>query len=321
VTKNLTAADDHARYPRNEERFADHSFPPDGLVAKSRIAYLTTPLSRIRVRTGVFVFSGAGGNVVAIEGSRGCVVVDTGYGPRVAEIKNTIEAVLAQEARWLINTHWHFDHTDGNAAFAHQGATILAHINCRARLSKNQFVPSLDWRIAASPRNALPAITFDQPLVVDIGSETLQLLPQAPAHTDGDVAVALQATNVLVMGDLFTHGSYPVIDESSGGSLRGMIAAINGLLPLVDGDTVVVPGHGPATDLSGLLAFRDMLCKVEDRIGSMILAGLSFPEILTSNPTEEFDPVWGRGYVTGPLFTGMVLAGWRSTAKSTTSAP
>ena len=106
------------------------------------------------------------------------------------------------------------------------GATILAHADSRARLSTSQYVPSLSWRISASPRKAWPSLTFDHPLTLDIGTEELHLLPQAPAHTDGDAAVILSSANVLVTGDLFTHRSYPVINESSGGSLRGIIEAV-----------------------------------------------------------------------------------------------
>ena len=204
-----------------------------------------------------------------------------------------------------------FDHTDGNSAFAAAGATILGHANCRGRLSTDQHVPSLSWHISASPRAAWPSITFDQPLVVDVGTEELQLLPQAPAHTDGDVAVLLPSANVLTTGDLFTHHSYPVIDESSGGSLRGMIEAVDRLLPLLDAGTIVVPGHGAATDRTELVSFRDMLRTAEDRILAMIEAGREPSEIAIARPTADFDSIWGHGYVTGEQFTRMALGGMR----------
>jgi cyclase len=293
----------------NSKGPARHIFPPDGLVALSRVAYETTPLVTEQIRSGIFVFTGAGGNVTAIAGSKGCTVVDTGYGPRVAEIQDGIARALGQIPQWMIDTHWHFDHTDGNADFVAAGATILAHANCRARLSTSQYVPSLSWRISASPPNAWPMLNFDGPLTLDIGPEELHLLPQAPAHTDGDVAVLLLSANVLVMGDLFVHQSYPVIDESSGGSLRGMIEAIDRLLLTIDADTVVVPGHGAVTDRGGLIAFRDMLRRIEDKILAMIEAGRGLPEIIAARPTAKFDPLWGRGYVTGAFFTRMVLAG------------
>jgi glyoxylase-like metal-dependent hydrolase (beta-lactamase superfamily II) len=211
--------------------------------------------------------------------------------------------------QWVINTHWHFDHTDGNAAFAAAGATILAHANSRARLSTSQYVPSQSWRISASPRKAWPSLTFDHPFTLDIGTEELHLLPQAPAHTDGDVAVFLSQANVLVTGDLFTHRSYPVIDESSGGSLRGMIEAVERLLPMIDRDTLVVPGHGAVTNRAGLAAFLDMLRSIEDRILVLVEAQREIPEITAARPTAEFDSVWGRGYVTGAHFARMALAG------------
>ena len=292
-----------------DDSFAKHSFPPDGLVALSRVAYQQTPLSTSEVRRGVFVFAGAGGNITAIDGSPVCTVVDSGFGPRLAEIERVLAAALPQAPRWLINTHWHFDHTDGNAAFAAAGAAILAHANCRFRLSRDQYVSSLSWSVSAAPHRAWPTLTFDRPIMLDIGAEQLRLLPQAPAHTDGDVAVFLPSSNVLVMGDLFTNGSYPVIDESSGGSLRGMVQAVEELLPMIDANTVVVPGHGAAADRTRLLGFRDMLRKIEDRILALVQAQLETREILSTQPTAEFDPLWGRGYVTGTHFTRMALAG------------
>jgi cyclase len=211
----------------------------------------------------------------------------------------------------LIDIHWHFDHTDGNADYVAAGATIIAHANCRARLSTSQYVPSLSWRISPSPRPAWPMLTLEGPLTLHIGSEELHLLPQAPAHTDGDVAVRLLSANVLVMGDLFTHQAYPVIDESSGGTLRGMIEVVDGLLSMTDADTVVVPGHGAVTDRAGLIAFRDMLRSIEDKILAMIEARRGLSEIIAARPTAEFDTLWGRGYVTGAHFTRMVLAGMK----------
>jgi cyclase len=291
------------------DAFAKHSFPPDGLVAQARMAYESTPLLTAQIRSGVFVLAGAGGNLTAIAGSPGATIVDTGYGARVAELEDAIAGVLGRMPQWVINTHWHFDHTDGNAAFAAAGATILAHANSRARLSTGQYVPSLSWRISASPRKAWPSLTFDHPFTLDTGTEQLHLLPQAPAHTDGDVAVFLSSANVLVTGDLFTHRSYPVIDESSGGSLRGMIEAVERLLPMIDSDTVVVPGHGAATNRAGLAAFLDMMRGIEDRILVLVEAQREIPEITAARPTAEFDSVWGRGYVTGAHFTRMALAG------------
>jgi glyoxylase-like metal-dependent hydrolase (beta-lactamase superfamily II) len=166
------------------------------------------PLSTEKIGQGVFVFRGAGGNVTAISGSDGCAVIDTAYGPRVDEIKNGIALAFSRIPDWLINTHWHFDHTDGNQAFVATGVTMLAHTNCRVRLSHDQYVPSLEWAVEASPRVAWPTITIDGPGAIDLGLETLQLIPQRAAHTDGDLAVFLPSRNVLIMGDLFTNGSY-----------------------------------------------------------------------------------------------------------------
>jgi cyclase len=287
----------------------DQRFPAGGVIDHARSAYRITPLKMTRICAKVIAFVGAGGTVTAIGGSRGSAIIDTGYKTRVDEIRRGIASTLQQSPRWLINTHWHFDHTDGNSKFVEDGATIIAHTNCRARMSQDQYVPSLQWTVRASPRAAWPTETFDVPVVIDLGWETLQLIPQSPAHTDGDVAVLLPTANVLITGGLLTNGSYPIIDESSGGSLHGMIEAIERLLPFVNADTVVVPGHGAIANREILLGFRDMLIAIEHRIQSLIASGIPYPEIIASSPTAEFDAIWGRGYVTGDIFVRMVLAG------------
>jgi glyoxylase-like metal-dependent hydrolase (beta-lactamase superfamily II) len=287
----------------------DQSFPPGGLVDLARVAYQNTRLTVTEVRPKIFAFIGAGGTVTAVSGSQGCAVIDTGYGPRVVEIRRGIASALHQAPRWLVNTHWHFDHTDGNSAFTESGATLVAHTNCRARLSQDQYVPSLEWKVPAAPRIAWPTVTFDAPIAIDLGGEILQLIPEAPAHTDGDVAAWLPSANVMIMGDLLVNGSYPIIDESSRGSLRGMIEVIERLLRVVNADTVVVPGHGPIGDRQTLLGFRDMLCAIEARIQPMIASQSSAAEIIAAAPTSDFDPVWGHGYVSGDIFLRMVLAG------------
>jgi cyclase len=294
----------------------EQSFPRGGLVDKGRATYQTTPLSVTQIRPGIFAFAGAGGTVTAIKGLKGCAVVDTGYGPRVDEIRRAITSTLQQSPQWLIDTHWHFDHTDGNAKFQEGGTPIVAHTNCRIRMSHDQYVPSLEWRIPASPRAAWPTVTFDSPVAIDIGAETLQLLPQKPAHTDADVAVWLRSANVLILGDLLVNGGYPIIDESSRGSLRGLIEASERFLALVNDETAIVPGHGPIGNRKMLLEFHDTLCTIEGRIMPLVAAHASVSEIIAAAPTRDFDAVLGRGYVTGDFFVRMVLAGLGLTEKS-----
>jgi cyclase len=177
--------------------------------------------------------------------------------------------------------------------------TVVGHANCWARLSQDQFVPSLEWSVQSSPRSAWPVLTFNAAVSIDLGSQTLELMPQEPAHTDGDVVVWLPSANVLVMGDLMTNGIYPVIDESSCGPLHGMIRAIERLLPFMNAETAVVPGHGPIANRDDLANFDEMLRTIEGRVQRLVAAGSSVAEILAAAPSAEFDSVWGRGYVTG----------------------
>jgi cyclase len=152
-------------------------------------------------------------------------------------------------------------------------------------------------------------LTFNAPVALDLGSQILELITQEPAHTDGDVAVWLPSANALVMGDLMTNGSYPIIDESSRGSLRGMIQAVERLLKVINSETVVVSGHGPIGNRDSLLVFHNMLRTIEGRINSLIASRAPATEILAAAPTADLDPVWGRGYVTGDIFVRMILAG------------
>jgi len=292
-----------------------HSFPVGGLVELSRATYQSTPLAVVEIRPTVFSFIGAGGTVTAVGGSQECAVIDTGYGPRVPEIRSVIALALHQSPRWLIDTHWHFDHTDGNSTFAEDQTTVVGHANWLARMSQDQFVPSLEWRVRSSLRSAWPVLTFNAAVSIDLGSQTLELIPQEPAHTDGDVVVWLPSANVLVMGDLMTNGSYPVIDESSCGSSNGMIQAIERLLPFINAETAVVPGHGPIANRDDLVNFHDTLRTIEGRVQRLIGAGSSVAEILAAAPSADFDPVWGRGYVTGTVFVRMILAGLGLTEK------
>jgi glyoxylase-like metal-dependent hydrolase (beta-lactamase superfamily II) len=282
----------------------------------SRIAYQNTPLTTEKRGQGVFVFRGAGGNVTAIAGSDGCAVIDTGYGPRVDEMKHGIASALSQIPDWLVNTHWHFDHTDGNQAFVAAGATILAHTNCRVRLAHDQYVPSLAWAVEASPRIAWPTITIDGPGAIDLGLETLQFIPQSAAHTDGDLAVFLPSSNVLITGDLFINGSYPLIDASAGGTLRGMIEALARLTSMANTDTIVVPGHGPVADRHALVQFHDMLQRIEERICSLINTRLTVSEVIDVSPTAECESTWEKSSVTGVHFTRMGLAGLQHSERS-----
>jgi len=292
-----------------------HSFPVGGLVELSWATYRSTPLAIVEIRPTVFSFIGAGGTVTAVGGSQECAVIDTGYGPRVPEIRSVIALALHQSPRWLIDTHWHFDHTDGNSTFAEDQTTVVGHANWLARMSQDQFVPSLEWRVRSSLRSAWPVLTFNAAVSIDLGSQTLELIPQEPAHTDGDVVVWLPSANVLVMGDLMTNGSYPVIDESSCGSSNGMIQAIERLLPFINAETAVVPGHGPIANRDDLVNFHDTLRTIEGRVQRLIGAGSSVAEILAAAPSADFDPVWGRGYVTGTVFVRMILAGLGLTEK------
>jgi glyoxylase-like metal-dependent hydrolase (beta-lactamase superfamily II) len=284
-----------------------HSFPRDGMVATSRRVYLTAPLDINRAGTRVLTIAGAGGTVTAVAGETALAVIDSGFGARTLDIIAAIRKFDPRAPSWLVNTHWHFDHTDGNQRLRDAGATLVAHQNCRSRMEGKQSVVQLSWEIGAAPRKALQDVTINDEAVIDLGASRLHLLHQAHAHTDGDLAVMLPDEDVLVAGDLFTNGSYPVIDLSTGGSLAGMIEALKHLELLAGKKTVIVPGHGRLAKTDDLLRFIDMLRAVETSISHLQAKGMSKKEIISAKPTAALDEIWGTGYVTGERFLDMVL--------------
>jgi glyoxylase-like metal-dependent hydrolase (beta-lactamase superfamily II) len=172
-----------------------HRFPVRGLVELSRATYQCTPLAVVEIRPTVFSFIGAGGTVSAVGGSQECAVIDTGYGARVPDIRSAIAGALQQSPRWLIDTHWHFDHTDGNSTFAQDQTTVVGHANCRAHMSQDQFVPSLEWSVRSSPRSAWPVRTFNATVSIDLGSQTHQ--PDTRLCRSRNLALSSHTTSIF----------------------------------------------------------------------------------------------------------------------------
>jgi glyoxylase-like metal-dependent hydrolase (beta-lactamase superfamily II) len=252
--------------------------------------------------------AGAGGTVTAVAGEKALAVIDSGFGARTAEILTALKSFDPRSPTWLINTHWHFDHTDGNQRFRDVGATVVAHHNTRRRMEQGQHITQLAWDTGPAPKKALPDFTIGEDATLDLGSSEVQILYQPNAHTDGDLALLLADEDIIVAGDLFTNGSYPVIDGSTGGSLRGTIAALKHLELLAGSRTVFVPGHGELASTDDLKRFIEMLVTVDTSIEELQAKGLSKEEILAAKPTSGLDETWGRGYVTGDKFLGMVIA-------------
>jgi len=264
------------------------------------------PLQTLKLRDNVYMLYGPGGNMVALTGPDGKVLVDSSFSTVAPRLKESLAALGNPPLKILINTHWHFDHTDGNAAMHETGAIILAHENTRKRLSSPQFMPALGLHFPASPADALPEQTFTTDFKLYFNGEELSLAYFAPAHTDTDIYIRYEKSNVLHMGDIWFNGFYPLIDTGTGGKIDGMIAASERGLSLADAETKIVPGHGPVGDKAGLTKYRDMLVTVRDRVKAQKSAGKSLEEVVAAKPTADLDPVWGNGFLKPDLFVTFV---------------
>ena len=268
------------------------------------------PIIVHRLRGNVSVLEGSGGNIAVLTGADGKVLIDAGITASRSRILEALSSLGRDPIRLLINTHWHFDHADGNGWLHEEGAAIIAHENTRKRLAMAQRVEDWDFNFPPSPPGAVPSEVFSDGKVLKANGSTLALKYYGPAHTDGDISVAFQDPDILHAGDTYWNGIYPFIDYSTGGSIDGTIRAAEANLGAVGDGTIVIPGHGPpASNKAELRQFRDMLVAVREKVAALKQQGCSLEEALARRPTADFDAKWGRFAVTPALFTKLVYAG------------
>ncbi|MDP8914526.1 MAG: MBL fold metallo-hydrolase [Pseudomonadota bacterium] len=242
-----------------------------------------------RIAPGVAVLFGAGGNIGLSYGEDGNIIVDDQFAPLTDKIAAAVATLDLDPVRFVINTHWHFDHTGGNENFGRRGAVILAHDNVRARMSTEQFLAAMNMKVPPSPKDALPVVTFADGVTLHLNGDTLHVIHVANAHTDGDSLVHWQKANVLHMGDTFFHrASFPFVDLSSGGSIDGVIAAANRGLQIAGPSTRIIPGHGPVASRAELVAYRDMLVDIRSKVAAGIRAKRTLAQIKASGPAARY---------------------------------
>jgi glyoxylase-like metal-dependent hydrolase (beta-lactamase superfamily II) len=265
-----------------------------------------TPIQSQKLSENLTLLSGPGGNVVVLTGPDGKIVVDNFVSPAWPKLKETLVGISNVPVKYVIDTHWHFDHTDNNAALHAAGATVLAHENTKKRMAEAHDLPVLGVHFDPSPAEALPQKTFTSSFKLQANGETLSLQHFAPAHTDSDIYVHFEKANVIHMGDTFFNHAYPFIDAGTDGKVKGMIAAANKILALANNDTKIVPGHGPLGNKSDLTSTRDMLVTAVDRIEKLKASGKTYQEAIAAKPLADLDATWGKGLLGSDLFIQVV---------------
>jgi cyclase len=288
---------------------------PADLLARMRAKFNASPVQTQKLADNVTMLSGPGGSVVVLNGLDGKFVVDTFVAPAWPRLKEALDGLGNAPVKCVIDTHWHFDHTDNNAPLRAGGAMVLAHENTKKRMSEAHDLPVLyrapngalaGLHFDPSPVEALPQQTFAAGYKLQANGETLALRHIPAAHTDTDIYIHFEKANVIQMGDLFFNWMYPYIDPSTGGKITGMIAAADKIISLAGSDTKIVAGHGPLGNKADLTKFRDMLVTSRDRVERLKSAGKSSQEAVAEKPFADLDPVWGNGIINSEQWVQIV---------------
>lgn len=252
------------------------------------------------------MIEGRGGNLAVYAGEDGVFLVDDQYAPLSKKIRAAVAELSDQSVRFVLNTHWHGDHTGGNESFGGGGSLIVAHDNVRERMSTDQFSEIFDRNTPASPDVALPVVTFTDELSFHLDGREIRVFHVPHAHTDGDGVVHFVDDNVIHTGDIFFNGWYPFIDSSSGGRIDGVLDGVDRILELCDADTRIIPGHGALADVEDLRRYRALLVYVRDGIQASLDRGEDLETFLASAPLAEYEEVWGQAFLDGPRFLEIV---------------
>jgi glyoxylase-like metal-dependent hydrolase (beta-lactamase superfamily II) len=281
----------------------------DGLVQKARKTAAAVTITVQKLRGDVSVLMGAGGNIAVLPGRDGKLLIDAGFAGARPKITEALASISSDPIKHLIDSHWHFDHTDGNEWLHSAGAAILAHANTRKHLSTTTRVEGWNFTFPPAPTGAIPAEVFEDERTVQLNGTTIALKHYSPAHTDSDISVHFIQADILHVADTFWNGYYPFIDYSTGGSIDGMIRATEVNLAKVTDKMIVIPGHGAVGDKSQLAFYRDLLVGTREKVAALKKQGKTLHEIVATKPTAVTDAKWGNGFRSPKDFIGDVFQG------------
>ena len=288
------------------DAFAQSTSTPDTVAEMRKVMAATPPVST-KLAEGLQLISGPGGNVGVFTWPEGKLAIDSGVAGASDAILAQIDSFGPQPLRILINTHWHYDHTDGNEAFHKRGALIVAHENVRKRMGSAQDIDFFHARMPASPAAALPESTFPSDTTFNLGTEEIRVTHVPPAHTDGDSFVQFVNANVVHTGDLGFKGMYPFIDYSTGGRVDGMVAGVNKLLTICDNNTKIIPGHGPVMTTGRTQSVSRHAGGCLRRVRTLKRQGKDVAGAVAAKPTAKYDESH-KGFFTPDQFATIVYS-------------
>ena len=256
---------------------------------------------------GTYMLVGKGGNIGLSVGDDGVLLIDSQFKQLTDKILSAINnRITDKPVKFLINTHWHQDHTGGNENFVKNGAIIIAHENVRERLNTEQFVDFLNKTVEASPLNALPTITYNDSITFYFNEDKIDVYHLPHAHTDGDSIIYFNKRNIIHTGDIYVNGRYPFIDHSSGGSIDGIITGIEKIISIIDNETKIIPGHGLLSNIGELQDYLIMLKDIRQQVLTMVNNGATLNEIIKSDITSKYDNLYSDSFINSGDFLGFV---------------
>jgi glyoxylase-like metal-dependent hydrolase (beta-lactamase superfamily II) len=262
-------------------------------------------LETIKITDNIYMLMGAGGNIAVSVGEDGVFMIDDQIASANEQILAAVAKITDKPVKFLINTHWHADHTGGNELMGKAGSIIVAHDNVRKTLTEKQFIEYFDRYVEPLSKEGLPVITFTDAVTFYFNGDEIYVHHVESAHTDGDAVVRFKNDNVVHTGDVVFSGMYPFIDHERDGSAEGMTRVVGRLIDTIDDSTKVIPGHGQLCDKKHLREYHNMLSTVTGRVKTMMDEGKTLEEITAAKPTADFDQSF-KGFISGDDFVGLV---------------